>query len=1131
MQDILGESLQKIKRKRMNKTRLVAILLALSLLVSLDVFWTLRQPGLTLAGDADCGITEHTHDDRCQRGGASCRFQEHTHTIECYADKTADVETPLDWQNLFKDYPYTGSLSKDLVGIAKTQVGYAESRLNFEVNQKGVRHGYTRYGAWYGVPYSSWSATFVSFCLHYAGANFEEFPINTGAFSMAEQWKQLGKYAPAVQYTPVCGDLVFFKDNTVGIVAEVQQATIYVIRGDVENAVQGGFVSINDASIAGWGLVNQAISKDVLLDISNGPAIFIVEETTVQTKVRTYSLRSSRSAQNLLAYLETNEGSYFYTLLDKNNQELPKDDQGHYIVIADTGYKLTISFTAPKGFTPGTYQYQVPDGLIVDGGAGDFVLKDGTNVGSWTVTDAGLITLVFNEHINSHTDITISATLGIHFPMQEEPLDFDGKISVVVQKQPEESGDTRLTKWGVQGSDETEGKTDAGKIYWNVNIVGNKDSNIPGSVISDRIVHGEWIGNQSYTQSDMAAGLRFGASDPNWNWYSWTVYPGDPNLTWTETGWSYVMPETIQSWNGEVKLGNEGWIYYIDYSSTPDTTNTPGTLYYMNRVTVDNQYYDGGTNFSHGEVLGEVVKTGTFYTDAESGAFLWELQVTIPGRKEGQKGEYHWYLMDYMYLLNGEGYNAGRVENDAHLAMVTATFNGTTIPVPRVQDATSEDLFAWDNGWSPSQDGITYGREISFLSRCRCNEHNCQFWQTGCGEYWIQKEDGTWTTNGFCQCWTNTENVVFTFVYKTRDISMVSGYGGLGYQLLNIAELYYKPNGGAEGAMVSNAQASVPIPGVFKKELTHDFNGYTANYKVTVNESKLVLTNGTPLTIHDVMTDTLAYISGSLVITAEDVYGNITTLQQGIDYTVTYDGTGNQTDNKGKEVHVLDIVILHPQPVMYVLDYDTTLLFPEHVTSGIKYTNAATITLWGESITDNTVEKVYADINIAAKSYKVEMFKTSALTGEPLGGATFGLFNAQGGLITTAVTDSNGQLVFKTNIVEGIILREHVLYYMQELRAPTGYQLDDTKYWFCFCSETTDTCETCKEVLADTDAIRIPFEQIGKVHATNILMDYDLPETGGSGITLWLHVGVLLISIPLVYKFILRRKRERRRVG
>ena len=159
---------------------MLAILLVLSLVVSLDVFWSLRQPGLTLAGDADCKITEHTHNKGCEE---NCLIKEHTHTIECYSDNTADVETQIDWQKMFEDYPYTTNLAQDLVGIAKTQVGYTESKLNFEVDQDGIRHGYTRYGAWYGTPYGNWSATFVAFCLNYAKANVNNYPINTGANS------------------------------------------------------------------------------------------------------------------------------------------------------------------------------------------------------------------------------------------------------------------------------------------------------------------------------------------------------------------------------------------------------------------------------------------------------------------------------------------------------------------------------------------------------------------------------------------------------------------------------------------------------------------------------------------------------------------------------------------------------------------------------------------------------------------------------------------------------------------------------------------------------------------------------------------------------------------------------------
>ena len=1181
MQDLMAESLKRLKKTRARRRRMLAILLVLSLVVSLDVFWVLRQPALTLAGNADCRITEHTHDDICQSEETPCNLEEHVHTIACYADETADTETQLDWQKLFAGYPYTGNLQEDLVGIAKMQVGYTESTLNFQVDDRGIRHGYTRYGAWYGAPYSNWNAMFVSFCLHYAGADPKEFPGNTGAAALAEQWKALEKYASAGTYDPSPGDLVFFTDHTVGIVSAVQSNTIYVIRGDVEDAVCSSVMNLTDASITGWGITEGTApvtevptepstepptevptepptepetepptepeeptepsiedpedSKPVesapavsienypnLRDISNGPAFFIFEGGEPMQQMQRYSLRMSRTIVDLLPYLEENGGSYFFTLLDFNNVELPKDANGNYIATAGTGYKMTITFTSPEGFLPGTYQYQVPNGLMVDGGEGTFVLKDGTNVGSWSVTDTGLITLVFNEHMNSRTDITISSTLGIHFPEMEEPIDFDGLITVKVEPPVQQQAPTKLSKWGT-------GNTDIGKINWTIRIDGFADSQIPGNILTDQVALSDWSRPHSYTESDIAAGISFGVSDPNGGWHDWTVSIDDPHLIWDETGWSYKIPKTVTcDYCGELELGNEGWTYLVKYTSTPTPLNTPGTFDYENKVTLDGQTAWGWGNFNHGEALAAIVKDGTFVSDAAGGGFLWEFQVVIPGRVNDQRAEYSWFIMDEMRLLNEAGVAVGRVQNDVNLSTVTATYNGATITIPRIQDATSQDMFAWDNAWTATEDGISYNRTINLLCRCQCTAETCHW--TGCSSYWFQRDDGTWATNGFCQCWTETQNMVFTFVYKTEDISMVEGFGTLGYQVNNMAQLCYMPDG-SSSVRVAHDDATIPIPNLFEKQLTHDFNGYTANYKITVNESKMSLTNGSPLYIHDEMTDTLAFISGSLIITAEDVNGNVTQLQQGTDFTVTYDGTGNQTDNHGKEVHVLDIVILHPQPVMYTLDYDATLIIPDRVSEGIKYTNSASITLWGEKIQDTTVEKVYADINIAAKNYKVEMFKTSALTGEPLAGATFGLYNEHGGLITSEVTDANGQLLFQTNIVEGIILRGHVLYYMQELRAPPGYQLDDTMYWFCFCDETVDSCALCQEVLAGKEGTRVPFEQIGMIHATNQLMHYDLPATGGPGIYPLILVSVIFIITPLVYRFIRRRKQERRDVG
>ena len=1121
---IVEQYLLQLNTEKRRWRRAVAILTALSLIVALVTTWNLRMTGITIANSAGCGQEEHHHTDECMHNGTViCGKQAHIHTTDCYSDPDADVEMLLDWQQIFADYPYTGQLDKDLVDIAKTQVGYTESERNFQVDNTGVRHGYTRYGAWYGAPYNDWSALFVAFCLHFAGADPAEYPLSSGATAMSQLWQTQGKYAPAGAYTPESGDLVFFRNNTVGIVTDVYKASFHVIHGDTENAVKTDVLLLSDAAIAGWGMVGQRNTIPNAPQASR-PLVQIYEADTEEIQeapvlARSYSLRARSAVTELIPYLEANGGNYFFTLLDMNNVELPKDADGNYIAEAQKGYKLILTFNSPKGFLPGTYQYQIPNGLMVDGGEGEFVLKDGTNVGSWVVTDTGLITLVFNEHMNSRTDITISSTLGIHFPEQEDPIDFDGFITVKVEPPVQQTSPTVLSKWGVPDGG-------AGKIKWSVRIDGHADSQIPGSILTDQPALSDWSRPHSYTQSDMDAGLSFGVSDPQGGWHHWIVSADDPHLIWDATGWSYKIPKTVTcDYCGELELGNDGWIYIVDYTSTPTRLNTPGTFDYENKVTVDGQTAWGWSNFTHGKIEAEITKHGSFVSNAAGGSFLWEFQATIPGRLEGQRAEYSWFIMDEMRLLNEGGTAIGRVQNDSHLSTVTAIYNGTVIQVPRIQDATDQDLFAWDNAWTATENGISYNRTINLLSRCRCTAETCHW--TGCGDYWFQNDDGSWATKGFCQCWTETQNMTFTFVYKTQDLDLISDYGVLGYQVNNQAQLYYMPDSNSS-VRVDYDDATVTIPNLFEKQLTHDFNGYTAHYKITVNEAKLVLTNGSPLYIHDVMTDTLAYISGSLVITTENANGHRGVLQQGVDFTVTYDGTGDQKDAAGKKVHVLDIVILNPQPVMYILDYDTTLIMPEQITGGVKYSNSANITLWGEKVSDNAVEKVYADINIAAKSYTLDMFKTCAVTGKPLPGATFGLYNAQGGLITTGITDANGKLTFQTDITRGIVLREHEMYYLQEIQPPVAYQLDSSRHWFCFCGDLGDSCTECDKLLTDIEAIRIPFEEIGIIDITNYPANVELPATGGIGTPVYILCGLSLTIGPLVYGFSLRRRYGRR---
>ena len=97
MRDTLGESLRKLKWARIRKKRMSGILVLLSLVVALDVFWTLRQPGLTLAGDAACGLTEHTHGDGCGTQICICDRPEeaHVHDASCYETHFIEAQENL----------------------------------------------------------------------------------------------------------------------------------------------------------------------------------------------------------------------------------------------------------------------------------------------------------------------------------------------------------------------------------------------------------------------------------------------------------------------------------------------------------------------------------------------------------------------------------------------------------------------------------------------------------------------------------------------------------------------------------------------------------------------------------------------------------------------------------------------------------------------------------------------------------------------------------------------------------------------------------------------------------------------------------------------------------------------------
>ncbi len=160
--------------------------------------YALILPAITLEQTYSCGMEAHSHDENCYaaetnqvlvctipsensehehsdacyltdvREVMNCPQAEHQHTQQCLSDPEADLETEEAWTDTLDHVNLTGDWAQDLASIANTQIGYRESEKNYQVQADGTVRGYSRFGAWYGIPYGKWDAMFAAFCMHYA---------------------------------------------------------------------------------------------------------------------------------------------------------------------------------------------------------------------------------------------------------------------------------------------------------------------------------------------------------------------------------------------------------------------------------------------------------------------------------------------------------------------------------------------------------------------------------------------------------------------------------------------------------------------------------------------------------------------------------------------------------------------------------------------------------------------------------------------------------------------------------------------------------------------------------------------------------------------------------------------------
>jgi len=145
------------------------------------------------------------------------------------------------------DYVLTGDGAADLIGVAKTQVGYNEGSLEGDIMDS---NNYQKYGVWYdetveniGAGHAAWEATFILWCADQAGIGFDMIPAYVYLPYMKTWYENAGLYhdvSAGEEYAPKAGDLIFFKSSSsttvshIGIVTNADEQYVYTIEGNAQ---------------------------------------------------------------------------------------------------------------------------------------------------------------------------------------------------------------------------------------------------------------------------------------------------------------------------------------------------------------------------------------------------------------------------------------------------------------------------------------------------------------------------------------------------------------------------------------------------------------------------------------------------------------------------------------------------------------------------------------------------------------------------------------------------------------------------------------------------------------------------------------------------------------------------------
>ena len=587
--------------------------------------------------EIDTGYTVHHHTAECYGKVLICGKEEHEHTAACLVNPNAEIDAEYDAKTPART---DADWAEDMVLVAKSQLGYTESKA--DVDEDG--NGYTMYADQYykdkPMVYADWDCTFVAYCLYHAGVPQDIIPQYASISALRGALARMNSayYGDDPQDFGgiLPGDIVMYKNaegrETIGVVSDVAvddesglTTALTVISGDVAT----GYDPETDATIDQVAEVSVAladVTSFVSVNAAEGYGISDLMDEDTQT-----------AGQELSGTpLELNEiNTKNLTINVKHTGSSGTDNE----LVFEDGDKITVSgsfsVSTKKLREAGTNTVRWKTELKLQGRVEKEIILGGDVYGKYTVSKDGVVDFVFNEKAMDQTDIQVedfgfdaefflddnSNEQQIQYPGMTETITLKRKSDIKVEKSSEQKGYVLYT---------SDGKP---YIHFEVTVSTEKGTAGKTLLIQDTIAHTAIKGH--YNQSSFS--LKKVSS--NGTQSDVTLPAGQPEFK-KDSGWWNNQSDETPTFTVEnlpaLKAGEKyvlSYDYYIDLDKC-DNKTLLGVV--KNDVTAQVEGGPGNDDSWKTEFKTSITKTSRY--DSNTNRIVWTIIVRNPEDGNDLKG-------------------------------------------------------------------------------------------------------------------------------------------------------------------------------------------------------------------------------------------------------------------------------------------------------------------------------------------------------------------------------------------------------------------------------------------------------------------------------------------------------------